>query len=192
MGHGGMPPADELTFQVHQITRDFPPEERYGLTSQLIKRRSIVAFSSKSALRCKTLFVILATMIVTMPFWGCGEDEEEIIPFNGITSAETSDPNLEAAIREELGKPLELITAEDLAVLTQLRAAYGDISSLDGIQYCVNLRNLNLDANQISDIGPLIELTRLWRLTLMDNPLNDESINIHIPALRQIGVDVDS
>ena len=187
-----MPPADELTFQVHQITRDFPPEERYGLTSQLIKRRSIVAFSSKSALRCKTLFVILATMIVTMPFWGCGEDEEEIIPFNGITSAETSDPNLEAAIREELGKPLELITAEDLAVLTQLRAAYGDISSLDGIQYCVNLRNLNLDANQISDIGPLIELTRLWRLTLMDNPLNDESINIHIPALRQIGVDVDS
>ena len=134
-----------------------------------------MAFSSKSTLRCKTLFVILATMIVTMPFWGCGEDEEEFIPFNGITSAETSDPNLEAAIREELDKPLERITAEDLAALTELRAAYRDISNLAGIQYCVNLRYLDLDANQISDLSPLSGLTNLQFLYLIHNQISDLS-----------------
>ena len=34
-----------------------------------------MAFASKSALRFKTLSAILVTMIITMPFWGCGEDE---------------------------------------------------------------------------------------------------------------------
>jgi len=42
--------------------------------------------------------------------------------------------------------------------------------------------------NQISDIGPLASLNNLTRLYLENNPLSQESTDIHIPNLNSRGL----
>ena len=71
------------------------------------------------------------------------------------------DPGLEAAIREAIGKPTGDIHDTDLVGLTDLNADNRGIVNLEGIQYCVDLTELSLNSNQISDIAPLAGLTNL-------------------------------
>ena len=84
------------------------------------------------------------------------------------------DENLEAAIRDALGKaPGEEITADDLAELTELEAIESGITDLSGLEYCTNLTRLQLEKNQISDITLLENLTSLNVLQLDRNQISD-------------------
>ncbi|MCL0107947.1 leucine-rich repeat domain-containing protein [Peptococcaceae bacterium] len=83
------------------------------------------------------------------------------------------DTNLEAAIRDALGKPTGNITKEDMAKLTNLEANRRRIIDLSGLEYAVNLTSLNLHGNQITDITPLAGLTNLTRLYLGGNQITD-------------------
>jgi internalin A len=85
------------------------------------------------------------------------------------------DPNLEAAIREAIGKPTGDIYPSDLVGLTSLDAYERNISDLTGLEYCTNLRSLYLSSNQISDISPLSNLTSLECLSLSSNRISDIS-----------------
>ncbi len=99
------------------------------------------------------------------------------------------DNNLEAAVRNALyiegirqkdkdllEKPLdEAITEADLAKLTAMEAAGKGIISLDGLEHCVNLKELYLPENQISDIHNLSSLTNLIKLDLGANQISDIS-----------------
>jgi hypothetical protein len=98
------------------------------------------------------------------------------------TSPETStfvtfpDKNLEALIRTELGKQAgDEIVANDLTYLGGLDASRQGIVDLTGIEYCVNLENLNLLGNSISDISVLSSLTKLYELNLHRNQVSDIS-----------------
>ena len=72
--------------------------------------------------------------------------------------------------------------------------AVDDVSPLAGH---VILRSLDLSHNLVSDLGPLVANpstgTRRW-MTFSGNPLTQESLNTHVPALREAGwvVKVDS
>ena len=79
------------------------------------------------------------------------------------------DPNLEAAIREAIGKPTGPITEEDLQGITSLDASERGIEDLTGLEYCTNLQDLNLPFNQIADITPLSGLSNLQSLSLWEN-----------------------
>jgi hypothetical protein len=85
------------------------------------------------------------------------------------------DPNLEAAIREAIGKPSEDIYASDLEGLTYLDASDRGISDLTGLEYCVRLGGLDLWGNDVSDLSPLANLTGLGQLGLTGNPVADIS-----------------
>ena len=85
-----------------------------------------------------------------------------------------------------------------LAALTNLtnlnlsHNVFRDISVLTGL---TNLKELSLENNAISDLSPLVANMGLGRgdkLVVDDNPLNDISINTHIPALEDRGVRVGS
>ena len=83
-----------------------------------------------------------------------------------------------------------------LSGLTNLEGLYlgknalSDISALSGL---TNLIQLWLRGNNISDISPLVANTGLGSgdcVEVWGNPLSDESINTHIPALQSRGVTV--
>ena len=79
-----------------------------------------------------------------------------------------ADENLEAAIRDALGKPAgEAITPAEMAGLKVLILhARSNITDLSGIEYCTNLTWLRVAGDQLSDISPLASLTNLTGLTV--------------------------
>lgn len=104
-----------------------------------------------------------------------------------------NDINFEAAIRETINKPEGPIYTSDLEPLTTLKVQEKGIQDLTGLKYCVNLRQLNLYNNNISDISPLVENSGLSDGDFVDlsgNPLITTSVNVYIPQLEQRGVDV--
>jgi hypothetical protein len=104
-----------------------------------------------------------------------------------------ADPNMEAAIREAIGKAIGPICRSDLEGLTSLSASERNISDLTGLEYCTNLTELDLRYNEISDISPLVQNAGLGEgdtIYLQGNPLNWDSINVYIPELRGRGVTV--
>ncbi|MCX5991283.1 MAG: PKD domain-containing protein [Chloroflexi bacterium] len=85
------------------------------------------------------------------------------------------DPNLEAAIREAIGKPAGDIYESDLVGLTDFDAHECGITNLAGLAHCTSLTSLGLWDNQISDISPLSGLTSLEYLELSGNQISDIS-----------------
>jgi internalin A len=83
------------------------------------------------------------------------------------------DANLEAAIREKIGKPSGSIQQRDLEFLSDLEAHGRGITDLTGLEYCANLTALSLTSNLISDISPLAQLTNLRELGLSMNHIRD-------------------
>ena len=84
------------------------------------------------------------------------------------------DQALESAIRAELSKPLSLLlTKADLAQVNNLNASGLMISNLEGLQYCINLRKLYLNDNQVRRIDVLSGLANLTHLHLNNNQIVD-------------------
>ena len=136
---------------------------------------------------------------------------------DGNTLVHVPDVNLHAKIAEALNKPDNAeLNAGDMLKLTQLDAPNANIQELNGIEYAYNLNLLHLHNNNISDVSPLSELTQLtllnlgnnsisdisplvklnltgteWNnfgLYLKGNPLSNDSIRIHIPAMQAKGI----
>ena len=74
-----------------------------------------------------------------------------------------------------------------------LHAASNLISDISPLADLVNVKELDLRDNRISDISPLVDGEALsagdW-LALGGNPLSEESLNTHVPALLERGVEV--
>jgi len=83
-----------------------------------------------------------------------------------------------------------------LGTLTKLRYLYLSENQVRDISVLARLPNLKivmLSHNQISDISPLVRNTGLGKgdeVGLTGNPLSQESLNKHLSALRERGVDV--
>lgn len=104
----------------------------------------------------------------------------EVVTFN--------DRNLEAAVRDALGKPTGDITDADMAGLTRLDASGREISDLSGLEHAVNLGFLNLRHNQISDIGALAGLKNLWLLALDNNRIRNIGPLTGLTNLQYLGL----
>ncbi len=85
------------------------------------------------------------------------------------------DPNLEAVVREAIGIADGPVYASDLRGLTSLVAVDKSITSLAGLEYCLDMVSLDLRNNHISNLTPLASLTQLTRLMLWDNRISDIS-----------------
>ena len=83
------------------------------------------------------------------------------------------DPNLEAAVREVIGKPSGTLLLGDVTGLTVLDASDWNIHSLEGMEHLMNLKKLYLAYNAVVDITPLAGLTNLEDLHLYSNPIED-------------------
>ena len=149
------------------------------------------------------------------------------------------DKNLETAVREELKKDDGRLTRGDLKILKSFQQrsepmwhtdSLGDLEEIEllierlrasstehffdltGLEYAVNLTELDLYGHPITDLSPLATLTNLSDLTVMRcrvrdiepisslpklsrldltiNPLSKETLEMHIPQLKARGVKV--
>jgi hypothetical protein len=92
----------------------------------------------------------------------------------GYARATFEDANLEAAVRDALSADTQgALTCEMLATVERLDASALGIASLVGIQNLPSLWDLDLNKNEITDIGPLAGLSDLWFLNLNFNSLTD-------------------
>ena len=96
------------------------------------------------------------------------------------TVVQIPDPNLRAAIAEELGKsPNAPITVQEMERLTKLDAQHNrGIQDLTGLQFATNLDTLILGewwgtGNQVSDLSPIAGLINLRLLWIGSNPISD-------------------
>lgn len=103
------------------------------------------------------------------------------------------DPNLEAVIREAIGKSSEDIYTTELEGLGSLDCSGRDITDITGLEYCTGLTKLWLRNNQISNIEPLVlnaGISAGDTVNLYSNPLSTTSLNSYIPQLEARGVNV--
>ena len=116
------------------------------------------------------------------------------------THAWMPDPELRAAIREELGLPATAsLTKDNIQELERLNAEGRGVTDLKGLEFARNLghlhlgdegnyvtdlrplamltslTNLNVGANQVADLRPLATLTNLTGLSLWNNQVTDVS-----------------
>lgn len=109
----------------------------------------------------------------------------------------------------------DLSPLSNLTNLRELHLLNQEITDISPLAELTNLTKLDLGRNQISDIGPLSGLTDLSTVVLdgnlitdlqplatnpglgagdivsvVNNPLSEMSLNIHVPALRTRGVEV--
>ena len=100
-----------------------------------------------------------------------------IVP--GVVSAQVvdiPDPGLRAAIAAALNKaPGDAITRAEMETLVELRATRRDITYLRGIEFAINLTELDLWGNNVSDISLLLSLTNLTELDIGSNDISDIS-----------------
>ena len=100
---------------------------------------------------------------------------------------EIPDPNLERAIREELGLSSELpITQQDMLGLTGFAAEVAQVEDLTGLEYAHNLKRLHLRNNPIQDLTPIGNLTKLELLHLVGVPIQDLTPIGNLTELREL------
>ena len=100
---------------------------------------------------------------------------------------EIPDPNLERAIREQLGLPSHLpLTQQVMLQLYRLRAEEAQIENLTGLEYAHNLENLVIQNNPIQDLSPIANLTQLRYLSLAGFPIKDLTFLSNLTQLQKI------
>jgi hypothetical protein len=107
--------------------------------------------------------VLLGVLMLLLPSSVVKADETVAFP----------DANLEAAVRDAIGKTSGDIYRSDLKGLTVLSANSKGIADLGGLEYCTCLTYLSLRDNQIGDISPLCNLASLMQLDLGGNLISD-------------------
>lgn len=96
------------------------------------------------------------------------------------------DGELLRAVRDTLRRPAGELTCLDMALLERLSAPDSGIASLEGLQYAVNLADLYLHNNDISDAGPLATLTALGHVNLNLNQVTDVEPFRNLTALTSL------
>ena len=156
--------------------------------------------------------------IPTLQSWGISVDFDAPDQ-GGAPPVHIADPSLRALIAQAIAGALvtvdDPINAESIKRLRRLRAFNAGVSELAGVEAAVDLWSVLLGSNSVSDLTPLASLDALTGLDLSDNlisdlsplvenpgigggdwisltgnPLSEESLNVHIPALLERGVHI--
>jgi len=133
--------------------------------------------------------VFIAKLVVKNEVW---ENSDEVM-IRVYIPIDFPDKNLDTAVREAIVKPEGNIKPWDLERFYILNAAEKKIENLEGLQYCADMKELDLSGNRISDISPLLENAGFGQgdeINLKGNPLDEDSCTEHIPSLKSKGVTV--
>ncbi len=113
---------------------------------------------------------------------------------SGAMQVAIPDANLRAVIENILDKVSGApITRAEMAILTTgFRARDANIKDLTGLEFAINLEQLNLGSNSISDVSALSGLTSLERLNLNFNSISDVSALSGLTRLRTLQLQINN
>jgi Leucine-rich repeat (LRR) protein len=101
------------------------------------------------------------------------ESDEVIVTVNPRGNIVFDDPSLEAYVRWALKKPVEELNDSVLALIDSIYSyeiiSNEKVTSLNGIEKCINLKYLAMGHQRISDLSPLVNLINLEYLNLTQN-----------------------
>lgn len=121
---------------------------------------------------------ILSILLISVMVFG-------MIPMQAYSTVDTShsdnveikDENLEKALKEEI-KEINpdynngVITKEDIKLIIDIDLSNKGIKNLSGIENAVNLKNINLEGNEIADISMLGKLENLEEYNISNQKIN--------------------
>lgn len=119
----------------------------------------------------KSRFVRLAKVLMIVCLCFLFAAETEIHAEKSGVQLESA--SLERIVRMALQKPEGELTREDMASLRSV-AGYR-VTSLKGLEYAVNLKELRMMNGDVSDLSPLSGLRQLQNISLYDNKISDLS-----------------
>ena len=163
----------------------------------------------------KTSLYILLAALLTIALVACGAPAAATTPppITGSTLIATApapaadtpapaavqfaDPALEAMIRGAMGRPEGDITAAAAEAVTslnlsnELRQYVSDetpITDISGLEYFVNLENLDLGFHAVTDLSPLADLQKITLLSLEGSPVADLSPLAGLTGLKALNL----
>lgn len=83
----------------------------------------------------------------------------------------------------------DILTPELMSKVYFLKAADQGISSLQGLEFCENLREVHLPDNRIADLLPLASCVKITSLDLSNNKISNVSPLSKLTELRALNVD---
>jgi len=89
-----------------------------------------------------------------------------------LTEVTFPDSNLEAVIRESIGRYSGAIYESDLKAIETINGASRGISNLSGLEHLTNLATLNMGRNSISNLEPLRNLQKLSYISIHNNSIS--------------------
>lgn len=97
------------------------------------------------------------------------------------------DENLRKILIRKLGKNnSDDITKSDLESLTILECTRSDIHSLEGLNYCKNLKYFTLGDSHVTDFSPISKLDKLGTINLDRDSLDDLSVLTELADLKSL------
>ncbi|MBE6658210.1 MAG: hypothetical protein E7604_07185 [Ruminococcaceae bacterium] len=117
---------------------------------------------------------------------GCGDTKIEEIPMMVDEELIINDPNLEAALREEIDKMSGPLMLSDFRYMDFLQLNEKGITDLSGLTKLTQLRVLELESNPIRDLTPLSSLYNLETLDLSRCGLRDISALSSLTKLEKL------
>ncbi len=140
-----------------------------------------------SRLRKARLAVSLA-VVASSVLSGCSRYQmtlNETVVYNPpslLTDFDTVDPRLKSC----LDQAIKDLNATDFGQVTQLICSHAGVSDLQGIEAFYNLKQVNLENNQIRSLRPLQYLSKLEVLKVNDNQLQQAPEILTLPTLQRV------
>lgn len=126
---------------------------------------------------------------ITLNISGNATVEEEEFTQDDLAHVTFADPNLESAVRGTIKKPTGAIAAYEVMYIQRLVAHNKGISSLTGIEKLINMAELWMASNNITDVTPLKSLKALECVILSNNPVSDITPFRELPRLTKLHLD---
>ncbi|MDT2059392.1 MucBP domain-containing protein [Enterococcus faecalis] len=114
--------------------------------------------------------------------------KSEIIVATDSIDSWMPDRVLQNWVAKELGKDTSFITQDDMKNIIYLQDTPEGLTSLKGLEYATNLRNLYLGYSDIADLSPISSLTSIVNLQVNDTKVTDLSPIYALTGLKSLDI----